>query len=86
MNCINNQTEITMNAWPGLTFWLGCIVYLVGIVTLIMQVIAKSFNPVPLLGATALGTLFIAVEYWEACWHLDRIEHRMFFQGNAGLE
>lgn len=71
------QTQVTLSPWVGLTFWIGCGVYLLGLVDLVCSGFAAMFNPVPALGSAVLGTVFVAADWWEGQSHLESIQRKL---------
>ncbi len=71
------QTAVAVSPWAGLAFWIGCGVYLLGLAVLIGSVLAATPNPVAFLGSAVMGSVFVAVDWWEGQSHLERIERKL---------
>lgn len=72
-----DRTIVTLEIHANLYFFLGCLIILLGIITLIYCFVSSTNRWIPCLGMILLGLFVCGQRLWEGSELLDLIEHKL---------
>lgn len=76
-------TEVTLSVYAGFSFFLGCTLSLLGVVSLVLSLAYHSPRWISGVGLVLFGLLVSGWYMWEGREILDRLEHKLLRAGDS---